>query len=181
MITIDDFMTGPYTATLTSGFDRNGQTATVFGAPGLRATGLEILGNDLNQLASLEIGSRGAILSTGVFLRHRLHIHYGYDGALNFTGLPPGLLTGADRFVLNLNCNDQSIGLNIQVFSSSGKKYSQKAMVIEAGVALSAEFPFSEFPDRPVNPDDVGAIILMFQTGTAPGGNDYSIKSFEAA
>jgi len=128
----------------------------------------------------MTVGHGRLVVSTGVLVYHRLEVAYGYDTGFAFRPLSPDILVGNDRFRVNFESNDLFLNFNILVHSRSGATYSQMGKnVAPQQNQFSVDYPFSEFAVNPVNPGDVGTIILIFQTG-AIGSNDYAIRSLEA-
>src|SRR3972149_1290116 len=116
-ILIDDFTTGPYFKTLTSGSDLNVQTGTMAGLR--RATFMQVEQNPLSQRFELSIGDGFAVSNSGSSVDGMLDLGYGYDS----TG-PAGLLandlnwnlSGLDRLRATFLSNDRSLSVSIAFF-----------------------------------------------------------------
>lgn len=175
---IDDFTSGSHAATLTSGTDRSAQSGSMLG--GDRTTWLWI-SSHYGHPASLGVGDGRLILSAGVFVYHRLEVAYGYNSDFGFAPLPPDVLSGRDRFRVNFESNDLSLNFNILVHSRSGATYSQMGKNIDPQpYPFGVDYVFSEFSVNPVNPSDIGTVVLIFQTAWFTGANDFAIRSLEA-
>jgi len=176
---IDDFTSGSHSATLTSGTDRVAQSGSMLG--GKRATWLWI-SSHYGHPGLLDVGSGRLILSTGVLVVHRLAVAYGYNQDFNLTPLPQDVLSGHNRFRVNFESNTMPLSFTIHVHSHSGATYSQMGTIIAPQpYPFSVEYVFSGFSVNPVNPSDIGGIILIFQNEwVITGGNDFAIQSVEA-
>lgn len=175
---IDDFASGSHTVTLASGTDRSAQSGSMLG--GNRTTWLWI-SSHYGHPGSLTVGSGRLILSMGTYVYHRLEVAYGYDKDFSFTPLTPHVLSGHDRFRVNFESNDLPLNFNILVHSRSGATYSQMGKNIDPQpYPFSVDYVFSDFSVNPVNPSDIGTIILIFQAAWFTGAHDFAIQSLEA-
>ena len=180
---IDDFTTGTYQKSLETGSDFNTQAGNpLHMAGGARRTAFIVAGNQLHQTATMHFLNQGMLtVETGSRLFHRLEVAYGVDP---YTGAnkPLGLnLTPYDRFRVHFDTNDLGLNFNIVVFFDNGSRYVSLGYNVNpnpSGLAFDQDFKFADFSG--VSGTDwahVDYIVLVFQSASAVGGNDFAVKS----
>ena len=176
---IDDFTTGPHTVTLASGIDASYQSIATNPDFPIRQTWFWIASPPANQPGTLDVGSIGRLtVGTGPHIYHRLQVAYGFqtDGSVSPLDRDLSKFTG---FRVNFDFNDLTLNFNIIFYSNSGATYSQAGENIAASFTpFSVDFPFAGFSGAAI-PSDIDIIVLIAQTGSFGGGNDYKINSFE--
>lgn len=182
---LDDFSSGSYGVQLSSGRDDARQTGIMVG--GERQTVFIVCAtnpcgdaNPFSQPASVAIqagsDSRPSALiqSAGYKTYPRLEAYYGLGAPLDLHLLDRHY----DRIRVNFDGSDGVINFNIEVFSPSG--YSLLGCNLEVSATpVSIDFPFADFQGQ-ASFNQIDSIALIFQAGTAIGGNDWAVSSFEA-
>lgn len=184
-LTIDDFSTGFYKKTLSSGQDTNTQVGTMIG--GNRLTGFLVCqtnpcgaSNPFGQAASIQvraktkIASSALIYSSGYKVSPRLDVEYGTGSPLNLD-----LGTNYDRIRVTFDGSDLVVNFNIVVFS--GTNYSQTGCNLAAAAngPVTIDFPFQYFTPG-ADFTNISAMDFIFQSGSAIGANDWAVTSFQA-
>jgi hypothetical protein len=180
---IDDFKTGPEVSFLFSGNDLGLQAGSMVG--GFRRTNFIVVPPAVPHPGLFHIPAGGPlIVSCGYKVGHRLELIYGVDGSgggapLNFD------LSAYDRLVVDFDASDAGVNFNIVVYWASGAYWAIQGFNLAASnVPFSVSFPFASFtPGVPMIPpdwSDIDYIVVIAQTGSAIGSNDYAIKAFKA-
>lgn len=176
---VDDFTTGPHTVTLTAGMDMSYQNIATNPDFPIRRTTFWIASPPANQPGTIDVGSIGRLtVGTGPQIYHRLEVAYGFqtDGRVSPLDRDLSKFTG---FRVNFDFNDLTLNFNIVFYSNSGATYSQAGENIPAGLTpFSSDFPFAKFSGAAI-PSGIDIIVLIAQSGSFGGGNDYKINSFE--
>jgi hypothetical protein len=180
---LDDFTTGPKVSFLFTGDDTSQQAGTMVG--GFRRTHFLVAPFPIAHGGLFHIPAGGPlIVSCGYKVAHRLELIYGVDGS--GANAPLNLdLSAYDRLVVDFDGSDAGINFNIVVFWASGAYYSIQGFNLDASnLPFSVTFPFSLFlptvPGFPVDWSDIDYIVIVAQTGSAIGANDYAIRGFKA-
>jgi hypothetical protein len=182
-LVLDDFSTGPYQKTLTSGADTNLQFGSMLGNS--RVTSLNICppaqcnGHGLfKQSTSFQIegttksAPAALVYNSGYKTEGYLDVLYGKSAPLNLD-----LASGYDRIRLNFDGADGFVNLNIVVYTN-GLFSSIECNLADHSYArpFSVDFPFSDFTAG-ADFRDVTQIALVF--GNSEGGN-FAVTSVEA-
>jgi hypothetical protein len=183
-LTLDDFSTGPYKKTLSSGQDINTQAGMMIG--GNRQTVFTVCSanpcgaqNPFAQAASFQVRQKtkltpsALIFSAGYKVAPRLEVAYGSVAPLNLD-----LGTNYDRIRVNFDGSDLFVNFNILVFT--GTSYSQTGCNLAASTnPVSIDFPFAYFT-KGADFTNISIIDFIFQTSSAIGANDWAVTSFQA-
>jgi hypothetical protein len=182
-LTLDDFSTGPYKRTLSSGQDTNTQAGTMIG--GNRLTVFFVCtapcgaSNPFAQSASFQLRQKtklapsALIFSAGYKVAPRLDVEYGSVAPLNLD-----LGTNYDRIRVNFDGSDLFVNFNILVFT--GTNYSQTGCNLAPSIApISIDFPFAYFT-KGANFTNISVIDFIFQSASGIGANDWAVTSFQA-
>lgn len=181
-LTIDNFSTGPYKKQLASGTNQTSQAGTMLG--GSRLTDFLVCDpvpchTVFKQTASFQIlpnkkGTSALIQSAGYKTFPRLVVEYGVATPLHLN------LSGSyDRLRVNFDGIDQVLNFNILAFSDGG--YNQTACnLLPSTNPVSVDFPLIDFANSGGDFTDVTRLLFEFQSGSAIGGNDWAVTSFEA-
>lgn len=174
---IDDFTTGKYHKVVDSG-DKKLKVKNGSMIGGSRRTNFIVGANPPNKYelpAELIIRDGVLIVNNGIRGFHRLEVAYGSEADLNLD------LSHCDRFRVNYDANDLNVNFNLTVYSTDKSKRANishhQGRVIIPG---SEDFLFEDFQsiggfDFAV--DDVDIILLIFQSGSSIGANDYAVTS----
>lgn len=145
--------------------------------------------NALRQPASLQVGPDGPlVVSTGLKTFHRLELSYGQDLANNNQPLSLDLTQRLhnDRIRVTFDASDLVENFNIVLYTAYGTPSSAIAlcgMNMNPGTnTFSVDFPFANFHTNVGTPDfqRVDFIILVLQSGSAIGANDFALRSVVA-
>lgn len=169
-IVIDDFSTGPYSASLSNlASDAALQSAAVPG--GTRATQVSITANPISQTARFDISGGLLTLNGDIFVQTFSGLAYGFEAAgpddLNLN------LSGDDRFRLNFLANDLPLNLTMQV-TTNGVVTATAPQVVPGGITsiTAIDVPFSAFAGA--NFSDIDQIRFLFST--SPSG-DFALSN----
>ncbi len=178
---IDDFTTGPYTSRpmyLFSGIDSNYQSISTNSDFPVRWTGFYV-NMPSPHPSTLDVGSSGLSLGTGPDVFHRLTVIYGFNPDDSVGPLNQDLSTFTG-FRVGFEANDSALNCNVVYYSRSGGIYASMGHNLTPSYTpFSVDFPFANFTGD-ATPDDVDIIVLILQSGSTIGANDYKITSFEA-
>jgi hypothetical protein len=182
-LVLDDFKTGPKVSFLFTGSDAAPQAGSMVG--GVRWTNFRVIPAPVAHGGLFQIQAGGPlIVSTGYKVAHRLDVVYGFDaGGAN---APLNLDLGAyDRLVVDFDGSDTGVNFNIVMFWASGIYYAIQGFNLSASnVPFSVSFPFANFapgvPGIPLDVHDIDYIVVIAQTGSPIGANDYAIKTLKA-
>jgi hypothetical protein len=181
VIMLDDFTTGPYSTSRTSGSELRFQNGSMIGDT--RGTFVMVESNPFNQRLDFSIGSGLAVTSSGTNLDAKVELLYGFDDdgeggamrdALNFDAAGAGL----NAFKINFLSNDRDLNVRILVESADGAQSSVITRTIAGGqfVPFSEEFAFGDFAGDG-NFANISQVTFTFDS--LPSG-DYAIASVEA-
>jgi hypothetical protein len=192
-LVLDDFSTGPYQKTLTSGADTNIQYGSMVGNS--RQTTLNVCppaqcngyGLGFNQPASFQIKGKtksapsALVYSAGYKSDGYLDVLYGKSTPLNLD-----LASSYDRIRLNFDGADEFVNFNIVVYTNS--LYSASGCNLADhiyGRPFSVDFPFTDFtPGSGATGADFGnltQIALLFANSEGlHGSEDFAVTSVEA-
>ncbi|MGA8438349.1 MAG: hypothetical protein WB762_14355 [Candidatus Sulfotelmatobacter sp.] len=192
-LVLDDFSTGAYQKTLTSGADTNIQYGSMVGDS--RETTLNMCppaqcnahGLAFNQPTSFQIKGKtksapaALVYSSGYKTDGYLGVFYGKSTPLNLD-----LASSYDRIRLNFDGADEFVNFDIVVYtnglySASGCNLADRTY----GKPFSVDFPFTDFtPGNGVagaDFRDLTQIALLFADSEGPhGGEDFAVTSVEA-
>jgi hypothetical protein len=172
-LVLDDFVTGPHAVVLTSGNDLSYQSDSAI-AGGVRQTWFEFSGYP-DHPGSFSVGDyRGLIVGTGVDGFHRLEVAYGYSsgGAVNPMGLD---LSGYAELVLDVAWSDARLNVNVLLFTGTG--YSQHGVELAPGSDVGHRVPLdSAVLGGAADLRQIDHIVLVVQSASARGANDYAIR-----
>jgi hypothetical protein len=182
---IDDFTTGPHQVTLPHGMSSRSedetdvQSGSMIG--GFRKTAFLIPSNPFNQHGTLDIRRGGPMLvDMGTRVSHRLELVYGFDSKGEVVAPLNLNLSDYDRFRLNFDSNDLDLNFNMLVHSNSGATHSVYKTTIHANTnPFAVGIPFGEFTGA-ADFTDVDLIVLVFQSSSAMGSNDFAVRSLVA-
>lgn len=173
-ILLDDFTTGPYFKTLTSGTDLNVQTGTMAGLR--RSTFMQVEQNPLNQRFELSIGDGFAVSNSGSSVDGLLDVGYGYEsdghGGLIVNDLNLDL-SGLDRLRARFLSNDRSLAVSVAFYSDALAANSSVTETVTGGQfsPFDVDFMFADLAGN-ANMSDVDQIVFRFVS--LPSG-DYAI------
>ena len=180
-LVLDDFTTGKTKATLKSGTEEDFQNGSMIG--GARRTNFIVAASTFDQPASFEIPKGGPLLhNAGIKVFTRLEVSYGVDTKTG-ENAPLGLnLSSYDRFRVNFDSNDLVLNFNILVFGANGGISQSGVNHIPNITATNVDFLFSSFTSNatPADFSNISFIVLIFQSGSAIGANDFAVTSFAA-
>jgi len=157
------------------------QATNVLG--GVRQTNL-IADDTLGASSRIDIEGGRLQVSTGIGSYFGAFLGYGYDTAGNALG-KIGDFTDYDYFQIDFEANDIGLTYLIEVWDGDGTfGMLAGSLTTEAqSVPFSAELPLTGFEgvDPAGNPqdihwDDIHYVIVYFQTASASGGNDFSVR-----
>ena len=178
---IDDFTTGEHFAIRWFGNELDVQGGSMLG--GFRRTNFIIASNDRIQPGILHIrrGEGPLVIDAGFKVQHRLEITYGIDSIGSLAPLNLDL-SSFDRLSVDFEASDLGVNFNIVIFSGNGTARAQLGFnLVPSITAFSIDFPLVDF--SPVGDFDIGdvdLIVLVLQSGSATGGNDYAVTSISA-
>jgi hypothetical protein len=176
-VVIDDFTTGPHVANVfsfsSSASDNNTQSGAMLGGSRETAFGVFAAGSP-PIFGHLDVGSGSVFLTTIAGTTHRLDMVYAPAGAD---------LSAEDRFRFHFLFNSATLNFNVVVFSASG--HSQLGLNIPAQNApFDVDFHFADFVAGSGTSFAKFAAIdfidVIFQTGTAGGGQSFLLASIAA-
>ena len=166
---IDDFLSGPHTMTVTSGQDEDVQPGAMVG--GQRFTRL-LTASTFGHPGTLSVGGPGGlVLSTGVDVFHRLEIEYGNQGQL--LGVD---LNGMSSIRTTFATNDLMVNYNVLMADLLG---GWVVNGVNTGGVTDVDLPLDGFKGPGIDPDQISAVSLVFQTAAVRAGNDYQVTSLE--
>jgi hypothetical protein len=192
-LTIDDFSSGPGRSTLVAPNTTDTQTQAGNMIGGVRLTSFLIGANPFLQIAGMAAdhpGNNGIplVVTTGLRSGFRLDLLYGFDA--NF--LPKNLNyfpTGCDRFRVTFDSASQTLNFNVVAwYNPDYGHHAQDGINLNPApftTTFCVDFLFSNFApgiagDTPDFPNKgILLLDLIFQTGSAIGGNEFAIKKIE--
>lgn len=139
--------------------------------------------------SSLDIGGHHLIVSSGLYSSFGLYLGYGYDVNGNAGGMHEDF-TGCDRLRIDFDASDLELGYAIQVWDGKGAVATLDGDASAAGrnQSFSADFPVADFHgfDAEGNPraldwHDITYVIVLFESGSAIGANDFAVRSIVAS
>jgi hypothetical protein len=181
---LDDFSTGKYQKTLTSGLDQNVQTGNrIIG--GQRYTYFCVSKpcsgqtNPYGQAGSFQIAApSGLIFSTGYKVLPRLLLGYGYSASLNLPLAPT-----YDRLRLSFDGNNAVTNLLIYAWSGNTNESGLSCHISPNPNPFTLDLRFVDFKRAGGTGADftnISAMALVFTEDFITGGNDWAITRFEA-
>jgi hypothetical protein len=181
---IDDFTTGPTGASPVTTRATGVWWKTQLGDPGhllggIRCTALNVTGNALGRLATLEVidGPGGyAVVDTGVGVWHQGLFFYGFDESCNGAPLHEDLSAFAG---LRIDFDAVDLATTGAVVVWTGSGIGSIAMGAPAGADVTMYLPFDGFGPA-VDWSDVHHIAVVVQTGGVVAAHDYVIKGIRA-
>lgn len=186
MITvIDDFKSGEHaTPPVLRGKDRQIKDGSMAG--GKRLVNFIIPEtNVFGQVGSFQVRPIDGVMvvSTGYKVFHRVEMGYGIvdlDGHVDPLHLD---LSNFDRFEVDFDGCDLGVNFNIVLSSVDGSSASMGINVTPSIYPFTVEFPFTHFVHHMGELDfgDLSVIVLVFQSGSAIGSNDYAVTEIRAA
>lgn len=177
---IDDFTSGDHNRAIEMGMDRNTQPT---GNPDFpyRTTTLIIASPSSRHTGTIDVGYGDLSIATAPRMYHRLEVVYGLgeSGVLEPLNQDLNEFTG---FRVNFLLNDRKVlNFNIVYFTDSGWAASGRN-IPEILYPNPVDFPFEDFGGPGAGQEHLGEvnlIVLIAQTGSLGGANDYCIDSFE--
>jgi hypothetical protein len=183
VLNIDDFKTGPTVSVLFTGSSPGVQGGSMLG--GFRRTNFTVIPIPVTHPGILQIRPNGPlIVSCGYKVAHRLEVVYGVDGS--GANAPLNLdLSAYDKLAVDFEASDQGVNFNIVIFWASGAYWAiQGFNLSESNVPFTVDFPLANFapgvPSVPPDFADIDYIVVIAQTGSAIGANDYAISGIRA-
>lgn len=178
----DDFSTGPYSVTLTSGMNTAFQAASVPGST--RVTRLAVESNPLNTAISLAVGAGFAVVDSGTLADNWARIGYGYEnnGSGGLVVDPMNLnLTGLSSFQIDFLSNDLANDVKVYVGTWNGTSLdlSTATAVAPGGnntTPFSLNISFASFTGTANFAD---ADVVVFEFDNSPSG-DFALRRLEA-
>ena len=178
----DDFTTGPYSVTLTSGMNTAFQAAAVPGAT--RTTRLSVESNPLNVGVTLTVGGGFAIADAGTLADSWVRVGYGYEnnGSGGLVVDPMNLdLSALSSFQIDFLSNDLANDVKIYVgtWNGSSLDLSTATAVAPGGnntTAFSIDLSFASFTGSASFAD---ADIVVFEFDNAVSG-DFALSKLQA-
>jgi hypothetical protein len=191
-LVIDNFTSGPYQKTLTTGFDQNVQTGSMRG--GERFTTFFFCltktcapqANPFNQAGSFQIspstpaGKSALIYSAGYKATPELVVIYGQSAPLNLNIGPPTY----DRLRLRFDGNTGVTNFLIYAWSGNTNVSTLSCHIFPHEYGFTVDLPYVNFlwkAGTGVDFSNISAMSLVFTDDFITGGNDWAITSFEAA
>ncbi len=177
---IDDFSTGPVRIDLSRAGTASStvQSGTMIG--GSRTTWLGIVANPflVKNMAKIQPGY--FVNSTGFKTGFRTELVYGKGNPLNLNLLSACGEIPCGRIRVHFAGNDLSLNFNIQI-ATVGGSYSQAGYNVPPHLGpFVLDFPpFSEWLVGGAALDDIDSIVLIFQSDSPIGGNDFAITKIE--
>jgi hypothetical protein len=186
---IDDFSSGPLHQIMPALPADWGtfyqQTPDVIG--GVRQTNL-IADDTLGASSRIYIESGRMLVSSGIGSYFGAFLGYGYDAAGNDGDMHEDF-EGYDYFQIDFERSDLGLVYLVEVWDGQGAMaLVADTLTTEAQSApFSAKLPVAAFQggDAQGNPQaidwqDIRYLVVLFQTGNASGGNDFSVTSISA-
>ncbi len=174
---IDDFTTGGYTNSISSGYALAFQNGSMMG--GERGVYMEVVDNPLTvPELQVYIGNGMQITTTGTLLQARVQLGYGYtsngSGGWDTADLHQDF-TGDDAFRVHFLAND--LALTMTLFAGSvGGNWGNSVVAVDPDQSpFTVTVPFASFSDS-VDWTDVNQIVFQFDT--SPSG-DFAISKVE--
>jgi hypothetical protein len=190
-LVIDDFTEGAYKVELATGSKidyKTGSSNSIVG--GVRQTYFSVsqpTTGGFNRSSILDIPRGGPmIIESGLKSYFGIYLSYGYDIQGNANPLNLKLKQrGFDRFRINLDSSDLEMGYAVQVWDGNGNRatYFGQNTMKDRYSPSSVDLPFADFePGYPnaMDWDDIDFIIVLFQSGSAIGANDFAVTSIVA-
>jgi len=174
-VMIDDFSSGTYMKTMSSGNDQNVQSGTMLG--GTRGTDLTVVSNPLNVVFDFQVGNGFLVADAGSALRDIVELRYGIGAGMVPVDLNSNL-AGEDRFRLFFDSNDLNLNLDLTV--RSGASSYTHSRVIAGGFANTPfveDILFTSSGLAGMNWADVDEIRFRFSN--TPSG-DFAISQIQA-
>ena len=143
----------------------------------------------LGLVSNLDIGGHHLIVSSGLYQSFGLYLGYGYDVNGNSGGMDESFV-GCESVRIDFEASDLELGYAVQFWDGSGAVATLDGAVSTAGrlEPFSAEFPIADFAgtDAEGNPRaidwrHIAYVIVLFESGSAIGANDFSVRSIVAA
>lgn len=190
-LVIDNFTTGSYKVELSNGSDikyKTGSTNTIVG--GVRQTYFSVsqpTTGGFNRSSVLDIREGGPmIIESGLKAYFGIYLCYGYDIQGNTNSLNLKLKQrGFNRFRINLDSSDLEMGYAIQVWDKNNNRatlFGEQTMKDRYSPSY-VDFPFADFESgypNPIDWDAIDFVIVLFQSGSAIGANDFAVTSIVA-
>ena len=185
---IDDFTSGPFSQVMPSmpaGWGTYYEDADVIGD--VRQTNL-ISDDTLGASSRIDIGPERLEVSSGIGSYFGAFLAYGYDAAGNDGDMHENF-AGYDYFQIDFERSDLGLVYLVEVIDGNGV-LAQLAgtLTTEAqSTPYSAELALTEFRGgdaagnpQPIDWSDIRYVIVLFQSGNASGGNDFSVTAIRA-
>lgn len=142
----------------------------------------------LGLVSNLDIGGHHLIVSSGLYSSFGLYLGYGYDLNGNSGGMHENF-SGCDRVRITFEASDLELGYAVQVWDGAGAVATLDGAVSAAGQLspFSADFLKDDFKGsdaegnpRPIDWTNITYVIVLFQSGSAIGANDFAVRSIVA-
>jgi hypothetical protein len=191
-LVLDNFSTGFYQKTLTTGFDQNFQTGSMVG--GDRFTFFFFClklpcapqANPYGQAGSFQISSAtptahsSLIYSAGYKATPELVVIYGQSAPLNLKKIPRPVY---DRLRLSFDGNTGITNFLIYAWSGNTNVSTLSCHISPHEYPFTVDLPYDNFlwdAGTGVDFSDISAMSLVFTDDFITGGNDWAITSFAA-
>jgi hypothetical protein len=166
---LDDFLSGPHTATVPSGQDEDVQPGLMIG--GKRFTRL-LIDSTFGHPGTISVGGPGGlVVSTGVDVFHRLEVGYGSQEQL--LGVD---LNGMTAIRTTFAANDLVVNYNVLLADLLGGWVING---VNTDGVTDVDLLLDEFKGPGIDRDQISAVSLVFQTAAMRAGNDYQVTSLE--
>lgn len=187
VITIDDFTSGSFAASINSGNVVLQQAGSMIG--GQRDVGLEVLSNPFNQNFEVGLGAEGLGLtfSSGIGLAGQLGLDYDgstdvEDGSLPFE-IGEGLnldLSGLDSIDFSFMAADLDFEIQVVLQTLDGGSViatSQASFMVNGGAGgFTSSLALSEFDIDLANIDRIGVLFNFNEAGDPTGSLDFVLS-----
>lgn len=181
VLTLDNFTGSSFKTSIASGERDSIQSGSMMG--GFRQTRLIVNAQPYRQPATVQGRSSGPlVVSNGYKSYHRLELRYGVDASganwpLNFDMSP------FDRVILRLDGQNTVLNINVVLYSNGGAAYASAGKNVDVNVVPHAvEFQVGDFhnPGGGFDWHDVDYAVVIVQSASAVGGDDYAILNLSA-
>jgi hypothetical protein len=194
---IDDFTTGYTTAPLALRTPNTSTRAfqTAFVPGNVREEYFAIGSNNFAQPAELDIvndprGGGALAVTTGTQEFFQLLLYYGVDTHGNTAPLGYFPAWGCDRFRVTFDSSSVGINFNFEVWTPNAAGTPASTYFVDglntspavSGSPSCIDFPFTKFgPTQDFAHTGIDMMILILQSGSVIGANDFALKKIELA
>jgi hypothetical protein len=190
-VTLDDFSTGPYQKTLTTGFDQSFQTGGMIGSERFTTFFFCLTktcapqANPFGQAGSFQISPAtptapsALIYSAGYKATPELVVIYGQRASLNLKKIPPPTY---DRLRLSFDGNTAITNFLIYAWSGNTNVSTLSCHIFPHEYPFTVDLPYENFQLKAGTGADftnISAMSLVLTDDFITGGNDWAITKFE--